>query len=66
MSEQSDSQGVYLIPLITRNGGQASVCCFAVQFSDVCFGGAPVMEAGEKLDSVFPTMDLHFQARPLR
>ena len=30
------------------------------QFNDVCFGGAPELTEVEKLFSVFPTMDLHF------
>jgi hypothetical protein len=32
----------------------------AVQFPDVCFGGAPGLEAAEQLADFFPTMDLHF------
>jgi hypothetical protein len=42
-----------------------------VQFPDVCFGGAPGLEAAEQLGDFFPTMDLHFaggvalRARPL-
>jgi len=34
------------------------------QFNDVCFGGAPHLAEVEKLFSVFPTMDLHFDVRP--
>ena len=32
----------------------------AMQFPDVCFGGAPGLEAAEQLGHFFPTMDLHF------
>jgi len=35
-----------------------------MQFNDVCFGGAPHLAEVEKLFSVFPTMDLHFDVRP--
>ena len=35
-----------------------------VQFNDVCFGGAPLLAEVEKLFSVFPTMDLHFDVSP--
>lgn len=35
----------------------------AAQLKDVCFGGAPSVEAAEKLDAVFPFMELHFQVR---
>lgn len=31
-----------------------------VQFPDVCFGGAPGLEAADQLPNYFPTMDLHF------
>jgi hypothetical protein len=31
-----------------------------MQFPDVCFGGAPGLEAAEQLGDFFPTMDLHF------
>ena len=31
-----------------------------MQFPDVCFGGAPGLEAAEQLSDFFPTMDLHF------
>ena len=31
-----------------------------MQFPDICFGGAPGLEAAEQLGDFFPTMDLHF------